>query len=131
MVKKFSRILGDIFLKCNRVAAESRVGSNYCLIVAGEGANQNAQKPFFNTEIILIRNIRLSHCLHACYTRDVHVSCTLMDNTKPMMFTLNYRVFPHDVHVASSCPPNVTSWRHPSHSYMWAGNLLTRYKVKL
>jgi hypothetical protein len=35
------------------VSAQSSLSSNYCLRVTAEGANQNAQRPFFNTEIIL------------------------------------------------------------------------------
>jgi hypothetical protein len=34
--------------------AQSSLSSNYCLRVTAEGANQNAWKPFFNTEFILI-----------------------------------------------------------------------------
>ena len=35
------------------VIAQSSLSSNYCLRVTAEGASQNAQRPFFNTEIIL------------------------------------------------------------------------------
>jgi hypothetical protein len=36
------------------VTAQSSLSRNYCLRVTAEGANQNAQRPFFNTEIIRI-----------------------------------------------------------------------------
>jgi hypothetical protein len=36
------------------VTVQSSLGSNYFLRVTAEGANQNAQRPFLNTEIILI-----------------------------------------------------------------------------
>ena len=36
------------------VTAVTAQSSNYCLRVTAEGANQNAQRPFLNTEIILI-----------------------------------------------------------------------------
>ena len=36
------------------VTAVTAQSSNYCLRVTAEGANQNAQRPFFNTEMILI-----------------------------------------------------------------------------
>ena len=38
------------------VTAQSSLSSNYCLRVTAEGANQNAVRPFFNTEFILMMN---------------------------------------------------------------------------
>jgi hypothetical protein len=38
------------------VTVQSSLSNNYCLRVTVEGANQNAQRPFFNTEIILMIN---------------------------------------------------------------------------
>jgi hypothetical protein len=35
------------------VTAKSSLSNNYCLRVTAEGAIHNAQKPLFNTEIIL------------------------------------------------------------------------------
>ena len=42
-----------MFLVKAIVTAQSSLSSNYCLRVTAEGTNQNAQRPFFNTEIIL------------------------------------------------------------------------------
>ena len=42
------------------VTAQSSLSNNYCIRVTAARANQNAQRPFFNTEIILnsYRNTR-------------------------------------------------------------------------
>jgi hypothetical protein len=37
------------------MTAQSSLDCNYCLRVTAEGANQNAQRTFFNTEIIRLK----------------------------------------------------------------------------
>ena len=53
--KSILRIFSHFFEKGSIVTAQSSLSSNYiiCLRVTAEGANQNAQRSFFNTEIIL------------------------------------------------------------------------------
>ena len=43
-----------MFLGKAIVTAQRSLSSNYCLRVTAEGTNQNTQRTFFNTEIILI-----------------------------------------------------------------------------
>jgi hypothetical protein len=39
------------------ITAQSSLCSNYCLRVTAEGANQNAQRPVFNNEIIFFNKL--------------------------------------------------------------------------
>jgi hypothetical protein len=46
------------------VTAQGSLSSNYCLRVTAGGVNQNAQRPFFNTKIIVMLD-RILSCIIA------------------------------------------------------------------
>ena len=53
LANRFSGLSAILFAKA--IADQSSLSSDYCLRVAADGANQNAVRTFFNTEIILKR----------------------------------------------------------------------------